>query len=216
MARLFDAMSRRGMLKLLLALPLARTLENFFFQVLGSARDTATAATALRVARVSELKRPWDWARFTYQIKVRARDVYNQEAVIDQAVPGIVIRLPDDLAEGRGGGPKAKFAVIDLHCTHERCETAYLTDKEEIRAVANMEAKNPVAYCPCHRSVFDLTQEGKAVKGPAKQPLWKFEFDVKGDDIVVTGLDPKASAWEPGRMGGLTSEYPVRPGEPGL
>lgn len=54
------------------------------------------------------------------------------------------------------------------------------------------------------------------MKGPAKGPLWKFEFDVKGDNILVTGIDPKASQWEPGPQGQLFSEYPVRPGEPGL
>lgn len=115
-----------------------------------------------------------------------------------------------------GGGIKGKFYAVNLHCPHERCVTAYLADKSEIRAVSDINAKNPVAYCPCHRSVFDLAQQGRAIKGPAKEPLWKFDFDIKGDDIVVTGLDPKASIWEPGRAGGLTSEYPVRPGEPGL
>jgi hypothetical protein len=50
----------------------------------------------------------------------------------------------------------------------------------------------------------------------AKLPLWKFDFEVKGDDIIVTGVDPKASTWDPGRAGGLSSEYPVRPGERGL
>jgi hypothetical protein len=50
----------------------------------------------------------------------------------------------------------------------------------------------------------------------AKEPLWKFNFELKGDDIVVTGVDPKVASWEPGNPGGLSSEYPVRPGERGL
>jgi len=216
MAILLDAVSRRSLLKLLFALPLAGILEKFMARLIGWRGDAAAAAGPLKVAKVSELKHAWDSARFTYSVKVRTKDVYNQEMATEEVVPGLVIRLPDDLAAKRGGDPKAKFYVVDLHCTHERCVTGYLTDKGEVRAVASIEAKAPVAYCPCHRSVFDLAEEGKVVKGPAKEPLWKFAFDVKGDDIVITGLDPKASTWGPGRAGGLTSEYPVRPGEPGL
>jgi Rieske Fe-S protein len=218
MARLLGALNRRSLLKLALTLPLARLFDGYLSRFFGFNRGTATAATVLnlKVARVSELKQPWDSARFSYRIKDRAIDVYDKEAVIDQLIPGVVIRLPDELAEKRGGGIKAKFAVLDLHCTHERCISAYITDKSEIRAMADLTPKNPVVYCPCHRSVFDITDGGKAIKGPAKAPLWKFDFDVKGDDIIVTGLEPKASKWEPGRPGALGAEYPVRAGEPGL
>ncbi|MGH7774582.1 MAG: ubiquinol-cytochrome c reductase iron-sulfur subunit, partial [Candidatus Binatia bacterium] len=207
---------RRDLLKFFLALPFVKLLENYLAPLLGLGSNTAMAATPLKVAKVSELKQPWSSARFTYRLKVQTKDVYKKDVVTEESLPGLVIRLPDELAEKKGGGMKGKFSVVNLHCSHERCVTAYITDKSEIRAVSSVEAKNPVAYCPCHRSVFDLAEGGKAIKGPAKEPLWKFDFDVKGDDVIVTGVDPKASVWEPGRPGGLTVEYPVRPGEPGL
>lgn len=216
MARIFGSISRRDLLKFFLALPFVKLLENYLAPLLGLGSNTAMAATPLKVAKVSELKQPWSSARFTYRLKVQTKDVYKKDVVTEESLPGLVIRLPDELAEKRGGGMKGKFSVVNLHCSHERCVTAYITDKSEIRAVSSVEAKNPVAYCPCHRSVFDLAEGGKAIKGPAKEPLWKFDFDVKGDDVIVTGVDPKASVWEPGRPGGLTVEYPVRPGEPGL
>lgn len=216
MARLWDAVSRRGLLKLLLALPLASVAERLRVRLFGWENEAAAAAVTMKVARISELKRPWDSARFTFNTKVKTTDVYNQETVEDLAVPGLVVRLSDEVAEKTGGEMKAKFAVLDLHCTHERCVAAFVANPKEARALADIEPKNPIIYCPCHRSVFDVAQGAKPVKGPAKEPLWKFNFDVKGDDIVVTGLDPKASMWAPGRAGGLTSEYPVRPGEPGL
>lgn len=216
MSRVFQALSRRSILKLFLALPAIRLLGNRLTSLLGVETGIAHAATGLKVAKVSELQRPWSSARFTYRLKVQSKDVHNKDVVTEESVPGLVIRLPDELAEKKGGGTKGKFSVINLHCTHERCVTAYLTDKSEIQAVSDVEAKNPVAYCPCHRSVFDLAQEGNPIKGPAKQPLWKFAFDIQGEDIVVTAVDPKASVWAPGRPGGLMSEYPVRPGEPGL
>ncbi len=197
------------MLKLLLALPFVKWLVR-----LGS--EEALASTPLKVAKVSELKEPWSSVRFIYRLKIKSKDVYKKDITIEESVPGLVVRLPDGLAEKRGGGPKGRFYVVDFHCTHERCMTAYITDKNEVQAVSAVDAKNPVAFCPCHRSVFDLAEGGKPIKGPAKDPLWKFEFDVKGDDVIVTGLDSKASQWDPGRPGALGAEYPVRPGVPGL
>ncbi len=76
---------------------------------------------------------------------------------------------------------------------------------------------HPVFYCPCHRSLFDATKGAEPMKGSeAKLALWKFDFEVKGDEIIVTGVDPKTSSWPAGNPGGLASEYPVRPGEQGL
>ena len=213
MAKILKSLGRRKLLKGLVILPLTKFLERFL--ALAPAQSAAAVAP-LRVAKVSDLQQPWSGARFTYVTKIKSKDVYGKEAVHQERIPGLVIRLPNEIAQKRGGGTKASFYVVNLHCSHERCETAYLTDKDEIRAVSALEARNPVAYCPCHRSVFDLAADGKAIKGPAKEPLWTFNFEVKGDDIIVTGMDSKASVWAPGRAGGLTSEYPVRPGEPGL
>ncbi|MGH7829839.1 MAG: hypothetical protein ACREP8_06635, partial [Candidatus Binatia bacterium] len=102
-------------------------------------------------------------------------------------------------------------------CTHQRCKTAFIANAAEIQGMTGQKIAAPVFYCPCHRSLFDATKGGAPMEGSeAKLPLWKFEFEVKGDDIIVTGVDPKTAAWNPGRAGGLTSEYPVRLGERGL
>lgn len=216
MARILRVLSRRSLLKLFLALPFVKFLENYLAPLIGLGPNAVTAATpALKVAKVSELKQPWRSVLFTYRVKRQIPDVYKKQTAVEESIPGLVIRLPDEIAE-KNSGLKGKFRVIDLHCTHERCVATYVTDNSEIRALADVAPKNPVVYCPCHRSVFDVAEGGKAIKGPAKTPLWKFDFDIKGDDIVVTGLDQKASAWNPGRAGTLGAEYPVRPGEPGL
>jgi Rieske Fe-S protein len=213
MEKILRPVGRRGLLQLVFALPLIHFLERLFGK---KTRAGEAPRAQLKVAKVSDLKAPWSTRPFDYRLKVKTQDVYKKEVVTEETVPGLVIRLPNDVAQRRGGGSKARFEVIDLHCSHERCVTAFIADRREARAVADVEPKGAVAYCPCHRSVFDLTQEAKPIKGPAKAPLWKFDFDIKGDDIVVTGIDPKASQWAAGNLGGLMAEYPTREGEPGL
>lgn len=216
MSRMFRSLSRRSLLKFFLAVPFTDLLEPYLARLLRSGSDSAAAATpGLRVAKVSELKQPWSSVSFTYRVKRQIPDVYKKQTTVEESVPGLVVRLPDEIAD-KGGGVKGKFRVIDLHCTHERCVATYVADNSEIRALADMSSKNPVVYCPCHRSVFDPAAGEKVIKGPAKAPLWKFDFDIQGDEIVVTGLDAKASSWDPGRAGTLGAEYPVRTGEPGL
>jgi Rieske Fe-S protein len=213
MDKILRLVSRRGLLKLGLALPLV----NFFERLVGKpALAAETGRTQIKVATVSDLKGPWSTRPFEYRLKVKTQDVYKKEIVTEETLPGLVVRLPDDVAQKRGGGAKARFEVLDLHCSHERCVTAFINDPKEAQAVAGVEPKGAVAYCPCHRSVFDLTDEAKPIKGPAKAPLWKFDFVVKGNEIVVTGIDPKASQWAAGNLGGLMAEYPTREGEPGL
>lgn len=216
MERIFQLLTRRSLLKLLLALPFVRLMEDYLASIIGLDTNVAAASAPLKVAKVSELTQPWSSVRFTYSVKIKTKDVYKKDVVIEESIPGIVVRLPDDLAKKRGGGVKGSYDVIDLHCTHERCVSAFVADSKEARALADVEAKNPIIYCPCHRSVFDVAEGAKPIKGPAKQALWRFDFDVKGGDIVITGLDQKASIWDPGRPGALGGEYPVRPGEPGL
>ncbi|MGH7832673.1 MAG: Rieske (2Fe-2S) protein [Candidatus Binatia bacterium] len=213
MERIFRLVSRRGVLKLFLALPLLNFLEKLLDK---HPQAAETTRAQMKVGKVSDLKTPWSTRPFEYRLKVKTQDVYKKDVVIEETVPGLVVRLPDDVAQKRGGGVKARFEVIDLHCSHQRCVTALIADPKEAHAVADIEPKGAVVYCPCHRSVFDLTQEAKPIKGPAKAALWKFDFDVKGDDIVVTGIDPRASQWAAGNLGGLMSEYPTRDGEPGL
>jgi len=216
MAKIFGALSRRSLLKLFLAVPFVKSLEVLAVRLLGLDAYAAESAPKLKVARVSQLDKPWSTAPFEYFVKVKGKDTKG-DTVREEHLPGLVVRLPDDLAQQRGGGAKGRFEVVNLYCTHQRCKTAFISNAAEIQGMTGQKVVHPVFYCPCHRSLFDATKEAEPMKGSeAKLALWKFDFEVKGDDIIVTGVDPKASTWDPGRAGGLSSEYPVRPGERGL
>jgi Rieske Fe-S protein len=216
MARVFDALNRRTLLKLFLALPLIDLLESFLSRLLSSEAHAAAAGTRLAVAKLSQLDKAWSTAPFEYFVKVKGKDLKG-DTVREEYLPGLVVRLPDDLARQRGGEPKGKFEVVNLYCTHQRCKTAFIGDVAEVHGMTGQKVEHPVFYCPCHRSLFDASKGAEPMAGSqAKLPLWKFNFEIKGDDLIVTGVDPKVSSWEAGNPGGLSSEYPVRPGERGL
>jgi Rieske Fe-S protein len=216
MERIFRSLTRRDLLKFVLALPLVRFVEDLLAPFFGPARNSALAAAVpLKVAKLSQLERPWSTARFEYFMKVKAKSTAG-DTVNEERLPGLVVRLPDEIAQKRGGGPKSKFQVVSLYCTHNRCKADFIADPGEIEAMIGTKPPGPVYYCGCHQTIFDIGQEAKPINGPAKEPLWKFEFDIRGDDLVITGIDPKAAIWNPGRAGGLGSEYPVREGERGL
>ena len=67
----------------------------------------------------------------------------------------------------------AEESVRAFHpvCTHQKCKLGYNPKKKEIE-------------CPCHESAFDL--EGKPLKGPAKEPLKRYEAKLEGGRIIVT------------------------------
>jgi Rieske Fe-S protein len=216
MKGIFRTLTRRNLLKLFFVLPLVRLFEELLAPFFGAGRSAAVAGAApLRVAKLSQLERPWSTVRFEYSMKVKAKSTVG-ETVNEEHLPGLAIRLPDEIAQKRGGGAKAKFQVVNLYCTHNRCRTTFVPDPAEIEPMLGSKPTGPVFYCGCHQSLFDAAQDAKPILGPAKQPLWKFEFDIKGDDLIITGINPKAAVWDPGRAGGLSSEYPVRPGERGL
>lgn len=215
MKTILCSLKRRSLLKLFFVLPFVKFLEGLVSRLPGTDVYAAVSETRLKIAKLSQLERPWSTVRFEYSMKVKAKSTEGG-VVNEEHLPGLAIRLPDGLAQKRGGGAKAKFQIVSLYCTHNRCKTNFIADPSEIEAMLGTKPPGPVYYCGCHQSLFDVAQDAKPILGPAKEPLWKFEFDVKGDDLIVTGIDPKAAIWNPGRAGGLGSEYPVRPGERGL
>jgi thiosulfate dehydrogenase (quinone) large subunit len=57
-------------------------------------------------------------------------------------------------------------------CTHEGCTVSY-------------SKSNKVLACPCHGAQFDPFKNGKAVQGPARDPLSSVKVKVKGNWVVL-------------------------------
>lgn len=202
--------TRRGVLKFLAAIPLIGALVPMF-------SNPAGAAGGKKVAKLSQLAKPWSTVSFRYKARVSQTVASGKEVVGDENIPGIVIRLPDDIAAKRGGGEKAKYAVIDLHCSHRRCETNFISDTKELYAITGRKFDRPVILCPCHFSIFEIDNGLKPAKGArANKPLAEFLYKIEGGEILVTGLPKGASEFGSGRLGSPSGEYAAPKGSRGL
>lgn len=199
--------TRRFFLRLLLAFPVAAFFRNVIFVALRAvglpAPATAIAYGAPQpVAKLSQLSKAWSAVPFSYPMVLK-----DLEGEREAKVPGIVIRLPDEQAkaavEQRVSGIKGNLYAPALLCPHEKCVTFYRSDRRELEKELGVEARTPMISCPCHQSVFDLSQNGRPVKGPVRRRPWFFEFEIVGDEVVITGVEQGSLTWRRAeRVGG--------------
>jgi thiosulfate dehydrogenase [quinone] large subunit len=57
-------------------------------------------------------------------------------------------------------------------CTHEGCTVSY-------------KSSNKTLHCPCHGAEFDPFANGKAVQGPARDPLSTVKVKIEGNWVVL-------------------------------
>ena len=79
----------------------------------------------------------------------------------NKKLPVLVVR---DTADS-----KTLYAVNPT-CTHKGCSVEW-------------EADEKVFDCPCHDA--DFAPDGKAIKGPATQPLKTYQVKIEGDSVLV-------------------------------
>jgi len=119
--------------------------------------------------------------------------VWDEVTFVYQGVPAIAVRLPGPVAGSREVDGR-HYAAYSRVCTHLGCVVALNRDAEAIAFAFNYRADGPQFVCRCHLSVFDPTRAGRAVAGPAIQPLPRVRLDVRdageGRELVATGLEP--------------------------
>ena len=94
---------------------------------------------------------------------VRFKARFTRSDGANSVVPGIAVGAPQ--------GPKAFCA----YCPHELC-VINLNDEHLLR-------------CPCHFSLFDPMRGGAWISGPAMRRTYRFDYRLKGPDLVITGIE---------------------------
>ncbi len=103
--------------------------------------------------------------------------------------PNVLVKLGQK-AEG-GVGPDGDIVAFSDLCQHLGCNWGYVPTGGSPKVNPSFSAKGPVGYCPCHGSVFDLTESAKVVGGPSPRPLPQVQLEVDGSgNIFAVGMGP--------------------------
>jgi len=182
------------------------------FQIYAPTAQDVARGEAISVAKLSEVAKPWDFKYFVFSQKYPQ---YTPEGFKAASVPGVVIRLPSklklyDTASGRGplswvreiGKPpkvtETDVVVFSSICPHLGCIFNYVANYREVTSgyggfVPPPNRRHALMACPCHLSIYDPADPqlpGRVLSGPAPRPPRTFLFEIQGDDIVVTDVEP--------------------------
>lgn len=99
--------------------------------------------------------------------------------------PNVLVKLGQKATNGVG--PDGDIVAFSLICQHLGCIWGFLATGASPPCNANYRAAEPVGYCCCHGSVFDLTNAARVIGGPSPrpQPQVQLELDTTGAIYAV-------------------------------
>ena len=134
--------------------------------------------TPQRVAGLNELAEPW--SAVTFELQTAAG-----------TTPALVLNVPEAVPGGLGHANQ-HFLAFSRVCTHQGCPVGLQRDLETLAVAFNYRTDAPALACPCHLSVFAPLQAGRAVSGPAREPLPRVQLEARGTELWAVGLEPPA------------------------
>ena len=107
-----------------------------------------------------------------------------------QETPNFLVKL--GVAAQGGVGPDSDIVAFSQICQHLGCIYAFLAPGSSPVCNSSYKATEPVGYCCCHGSVYDLLEAGKVIGGPAPRPVPQviLSFDSATGNIYATGMTP--------------------------
>lgn len=99
--------------------------------------------------------------------------------------PNVLLKLGQKATNGIG--PDGDIVAFSLVCQHLGCIWGFVGTGQSPPCNMGYKAPEPVGYCCCHGSVFDLTSAARVVGGPSPrpQPQVTLELDNAGDIYAV-------------------------------
>lgn len=211
---------RRRMLKTIMAIPivggvlavlspLLRYLKPNVgpFQMPLTTADAPTGGAQV-VGSTSALQKPWDYFYFTY---IQQYPQYDEAGSKKANIPGVALKLPQkvkfvNLQGFQGFQGETDIVLFSRICPHLGCIFNFIPDWHEVTAgyggfVPPAFEQHSLMACPCHLSIYDPAypgDPGNVISGPAPRGARYFQFEIRGQDIIVTGAE----------SGGI-AEYPA-------
>jgi Rieske Fe-S protein len=164
----------------------------------------------LVVGTLSEFAQDWAVKEFMY---MQENVEYTPRGKQANVIPGFVVKVP---AGGRLDTATAQeqeqehyvcalpdksgyLVAVQRICPHLGCIFNFEKDPKQVQqGYGGFLPQGPVLACPCHLSIYDLTQPqqleekkalGKVVSGPAPRPPRRFTFKIEGENVIITGME---------------------------
>ncbi len=96
--------------------------------------------------------------------------------------PNVLVKLGQRATNGVG--PDGDIVAFSLICQHLGCIWGFLPPGKSPPCNMAYTAAEPVGYCCCHGSVFDLTNAARVVGGPAPRPQPQVTLEVDSSGAV--------------------------------
>lgn len=132
-----------------------------------------TPVTPQRAATLRELEPLWSTVSFT----LKGTDT-----------PALALHVPEAVAGGVSVDGQHYLAFSRV-CTHLGCPVSLNSNLEALAIAFNYRTEYPALVCPCHLSAFSPLGAGKAVSGPARDPLPRVQLERRGDALFAVGLE---------------------------
>lgn len=181
----YRRLSRRSLLGYWWALPVAGTVGIFGWMGLRAGRILTTKTEAgipeftegppELITSLDALPNVWDSLEFVYQ-----------------GTPAVLLHIPTATLGSVSSPAGQHFAAFSRLCTHQKCPVVVVRDPEILALAYNYraaDAQHPQLGCPCHYSVFDPLQAGKAVFGQATRPLQRISLRLEGNQLFASGQE---------------------------
>ncbi len=149
------------------------------FDKVAPATPAFLPVTPQRVARIEDLGELWSSVPFTLMSG-------------PSETPAIALHVPQEVTGGlsvRG----QHFLAFSRVCTHQGCPVTLRQDLAALEVAFNYRSEEPALACPCHLSVFSPLEAGRAVSGPAREPLPRVQLENRGEALFAVGLEQPRS-----------------------
>lgn len=187
--------SRRTLLKVIAAAPLAVVFALLVSPLMRYFKPTMKPLNFFQPADIPEAAQsiqfewsdfPTPWTCIPFTFRLRAVEFSPEQEVIHN-IPAFIICIA-----------KNKFVAYSRICPYRGCILNYVPDQNFNcgcdRGTASCCCKaampsNPVLFCPCDMSMFDLANGARVIRGPARRPPRQFRLNIDGGSIAVVELE---------------------------
>ncbi len=144
-----------------------------FFKKRPDPTPTFQEGPAHEIATLDRFANVWDAVTFQYE-----------------GTPAVAVRIPEPVAGSVTVMDGVHVAAFSRICTHLGCVVTLNRDVAAIAFAFNYRADGPQLVCRCHLSVFDPERAGRAMAGPAVDPLPRLRLRIRGDTLIASGIEP--------------------------